>query len=213
MPRRSPVEKRSRRARVELGLKGARQVAGKSGQTRRPYPPGQQGRVGGQQGRRRKRDSDYLTQLREKQKLQWFYGVTAGQLRRYFETSRRQPQATGDELLRQLERRLDNVVYRLGFAGTRAQARQFVTHGHVRVNDQRVNRPAYEVRPGDTISIKPGSPVEAPMRDAISLGFAVPGWLAADQEALSGRVLHQPQRGEVDVPADANRVIEFFSKY
>jgi small subunit ribosomal protein S4 len=109
MPRRSPVEKRSRRAGVELGLKGARQVAGKSGQTRRPYPPGQQGRAG-QAGRRRKRDSDYLTQLKEKQKLQWFYGVQAGQLRRYFDASRRQPEATGDELVRQLERRLDNVV-------------------------------------------------------------------------------------------------------
>src|ERR1700738_4462857 len=160
---RRPVEKLSRRAGVELGLKGARQVAGKSGRIRRPYPPGQQGRAG-QQGRRRKRDSDYLTQLREKQKLQWFYGVQAGQLRRYFDTSRRQPEGTGDELLRQLERRLDNVVYRLGFAGTRAQARQFVTQGHVRVDGQRVNRPAYQVRPQETISIKPGSPVEAPRR-------------------------------------------------
>src|SRR3981081_1902506 len=102
-PRRS-LEKRSRRAGVELGLKGARQVAGKSGLIRRPYPPGQQGRAG-QPGRRRKRDSDYLTQLREKQKIQWFYGITAGQLRRYFDTSRRQPGATGEELLRQLERR------------------------------------------------------------------------------------------------------------
>jgi small subunit ribosomal protein S4 len=212
MSNRRPVEKLSRRAGVELGLKGARQVAGKSGRIRRPYPPGQQGRAG-QQGRRRKRDSDYLTQLREKQKLQWFYGVQAGQLRRYFDTSRRQPEVTGDELLRQLERRLDNVVYRLGFAGTRAQARQFVTHGHVRVDGQRVNRPAYQVRPQETISIKPGSPVEALARDAISLGFRVPDWLAADQQALNGRVLHQPQRAEVDVPADENRAIEFFSKY
>jgi ribosomal protein S4 len=97
MPRRSPVEKRSRRAGVELGLKGARQVAGKSGHTRRPYPPGQQGRPG--QGRRRKRDSDYLLQLREKQKLQWFYGVPAGHLSRYVDASRRRPEATGEELL------------------------------------------------------------------------------------------------------------------
>jgi len=99
-PRRS-LEKLSRRAGVELGLKGARQVAGKSGRIRRPYPPGQQGRL--QQGRRRKRDSDYLLQLKEKQKLQWFYGVPAGQLRRYVEASRRQPQATGEALLRELE--------------------------------------------------------------------------------------------------------------
>ena len=209
-PRRS-LEKLSRRAGVELGLKGARQVAGKSGRIRRPYPPGQQGRL--QQGRRRKRDSEYLLQLREKQKLQWFYGVPAGQLRRYFDASRRRPEATGVELLRQLEERLDNVVYRLGFSGTRAQARQFVTHGHVHVNGQRVDRPSYEVRPGDTVSIKPGSSVEPLARDAISLGFRIPEWLAADQQALSGRVAHRPQRTEIDIPADENRAVEFFAKY
>src|SRR5713101_7076024 len=158
MSPRRPVEKLSRRAGVELGLKGARQVAGKSGRIRRPYPPGQQGRAG-QAGRRRKRDSDYGLQLREKQKLQWFYGVAAGQLARYFDASRRRPEATGDELLRELEQRLDNVVYRLGFAGTRAQARQFVTHGHVRVNGRRLNRPGYQVRPQGAIAITPASPV------------------------------------------------------
>ena len=212
MPHRRPVEKLSRRVGVELGLKGARQVAGKSGRIRRPYPPGQQGRAG-QQGRRRKRDSEYLLQLREKQKVQWFYGVAAGQLARYFDASRRRPGATGEELLRQLEQRLDNVVYRLGFAGTRAQARQFVSHGHVLVNGERVNRSSYEVRPGETISIKPGSTVEPLVRDAISLGFKVPEWLAADQQALSGKVAHRPQRTEIDVPADENRVVEFFAKY
>jgi small subunit ribosomal protein S4 len=212
MSRRRPVEKLSRRAGVELGLKGARQVGGKSGRIRRPYPPGQQGRAG-LQGRRRKRDSDYLLQLREKQKVQWFYGVAAGQLAGYFEASRRRPEATGEELLRQLEQRLDNVVYRLGFAGTRAQARQFVSHGHVRVNGERVNRSSFEVRPGDSISIKPGSTIEPLVRDAISLGFRVPEWLAADQQALSGKVAHRPQRAEIDVPADENRVVEFFAKY
>ena len=212
MATRRPVEKLSRRAGVELGLKGARQVAGKSGRIRRPYPPGQQGRAG-QQGRRRKRDSDYLLQLREKQKVQWFYGVAAGQLARYFDASRRRPDATGEELLSQLEQRLDNVVYRLGFAGTRAQARQFVSHGHVLVNGARVNRSSYEVRPGDTISIKPGSAVEPLVRDAITLGFRVPSWLNADQRALTGTMVHRPQRSEIDVPADENRVVEFFAKY
>ena len=211
MPGRRPVEKLSRRAGVELGLKGARQVAGKSGRTRRPFPPGQQGRAG--QTRRRKRDSDYLLQLREKQKLQWFYGVAAGQLSRYFDASRRQPEATGEELLRELEQRLDNVVYRLGFAGTRAQARQFVSHGHVLVNGTRVNRSSYEVRPQDTVSIRAGSSIESLVRDAISLGFRVPPWLAADQETLSGRVAHRPERSEIDVLADENRVVEFFAKY
>lgn len=205
-PRRS-LEKLSRRAGVELGLKGARQAAGKSGRLRRPNPPGQHGR------RRARRESDYSQQLKEKQKLQWFYGVPAGQLRRYFDASRRGREATGDELLRELEQRLDNVVYRLGFAGTRAQARQFVTHGHVLVNGQRVNRPSYEVRPGDTIVIKAGSSIEPLVRDAISLQFQVPPWLSADQDALTGRVTHRPQRPEIDVPADENRVVEFFSKF
>src|SRR3984893_18086627 len=212
MSPRRPVEKLSRRAGVELGLKGARQVAGKSGRIRRPYPPGQQGRAG-QQGRRRKRDSDYLLQLREKQKVQWFYGVGAGQLARYFDASRRRPEATGEELLRQLEQRLDNVVYRLGFAGTRAQSRQFVSLGHVQVNGERGKRSLYEVRPGDAISIKPGTSIEPLVRDAISLGFKVPQWLASDQQALSGKVAHRPQRHEIDVPADENRVVEFFAKY
>jgi len=209
-PRRS-LEKLSRRAGVELGLKGARQVAGKSGRIRRPYPPGQQGRL--QQGRRRKRDSDYLLQLKEKQKLQWFYGVPAGQLRRYVEASRRQPQATGEALLRELELRLDNAVYRLGFAGTRAQARQFVSHGHVTVNGRRVNRPSYQLRPGDTVAIKPGRAVEPLVRDAISLGFIVPAWLKADQDTLTGQVRHNPARAEIDIPADENRALEFFAKY
>ncbi len=206
MARRS-LEKRSRRVGVELGLKGARQAAGKSALLRRPRIPGQHGR------RRPKRGSDYLDQLKEKQKLQWFYGIPAGQLRRYFDASRRQPGATGEELLRQLELRLDNVVYRLGFAGTRAQARQFVTHRHVQVNGERVNQPSYQVRPGDTISVKQGSTVEPLMRDAISLGFRVPQWLTADPQALSGRVTHRPERGEIDVPADENRVVEYFAKF
>jgi small subunit ribosomal protein S4 len=208
MARRRSVEKLSRRAGVELGLKGARQLAGKSGLTRRPYPPGQQGRRRG----RGRRDSDYQLQLKEKQKLQWLYGVAAGQIRRYFDASRRQPGATGDELLRQLEQRLDNVLYRLGFAGTRAQARQFVVHGHVQVNGQRVDRPAYAVRPGAVVSIAPHSAVEPRVRDAVSLGFRRPDWVAADPDALSGRVLHPPQRGEIDVPVDEHRVVEFFSK-
>ena len=212
MAPRRPLEKLSRRAGVELGLKGARQVAGKSARVRRPFPPGQQGRAG-QPGRRRKRDSDYLMQLREKQKIQWFYGVAAGQLQRYFDVSRRRPEATGEELLRQLEERLDNVVYRLGFSGTRAQARQFVTHGHVQVNGRRTDRPSYEVRPGDTISMKPGSSIGPLVRDAISLGFRVPDWLASDQQALSGRVSHRPRRAEIDIPADENRAVEFFAKF
>ena len=206
MARRS-LEKRSRRAGVELGLKGARQVAGKSALLRRPRTPGQHGR------RRAKRGSDYLDQLKEKQKLQWFYGIPAGQLRRYFDASRRQPGATGEELLSQLELRLDNVLYRLGFAGTRAQARQFVTHCHVAVNGERVNRPSYQVRPGDRISVKQGGAIEPLARDAIILGFRVPDWLSVDPKTLTGRVTQRPERQQIDVPADENRVVEYFAKF
>jgi small subunit ribosomal protein S4 len=207
-PRRS-LEKLSRRAGVELGLKGARQVAGKAGLVRRPNPPGQHGH-----GRRRpRRQSDYLQQLKEKQKLQWFYGVPAGQLRRYFDAASRRREATGLELLRLLEERLDNVVYRLGFAGTRAQARQFVTHGHVTVNGSRADRPSHQVKPGDVVAIKQASAVEPLVRDAVSLAFNVPAWLASDQEQMTGRVTHRPERDEIDVPADENRVVEFFAKY
>ena len=160
-----------------------------------------------------RRESDYLQQLREKQKLQWFYGVPAGQLRRSFAASSRRPEATGEELLRQLEERLDNTVYRLGFAGTRAQARQFVTHAHVRVNDVRVNRPSYQVKPGDTVSLEPEGSIAPLVRDAIALGFTVPGWLAVDADTLSGKVTHRPQRSEIDAPVDEKRAVDFFSKY
>jgi small subunit ribosomal protein S4 len=207
MATRRSLEKLSRRAGVELGLKGARQAAGKSGLRRRPAPPGQHGR------RRARRESDYLQQLREKQKLQWFYGVPAGQLRRYFAASSRRPEATGEELLRQLEERLDNTVYRLGFAGTRAQARQFVTHGHVRVNGARVNRPSYQVKPGDTISLVAESSIAPLARDAISLGFTVPVWLDVDADTLTGKITHRPERSEIDAPVDEKRVVDFFSKY
>ena len=174
---------------------------------RRPAPPGQHGR------RRTRRESDYLQQLREKQKLQWFYGVPAGQLRRTFAASSRGREATGGELLRQLEERLDNTVYRLGFAGTRAQARQFVTHGHVQVNGARVNRPSYQVKPGDTVSLDPDGSIAPLVRDAIALGFTVPGWLHVEADTLSGKVTHRPARAEIDGPVDENRVVDFFSKY
>jgi small subunit ribosomal protein S4 len=184
MPRRGPVEKRSRRVRVELSLKGARLLAGKSALQRRRSPPGPR-------SRRRPSDSVYRDQLREKQKVQWFYGIA---------------------LLRQLEQRLDNVLHRLGFASTRAQARQFITHGHVLVGARRVNRPGYQVRPGETVAIRPGSGVEPLVKEAIGLGFRVPPWLASNPESLSGQVLRLPDRQDIDAPVDENRAVEFYSK-
>ena len=200
-----PVEKLSRREGVQLYLKGERLAAGKSALERRPYPPGQHGRG-------RQRQSEYRLQLREKQKAKRYYGVRERQFRRCFEQARRAPGPVGENLLRRLERRLDNVVYRLGFASTRAQARQFVVHRHVEVNGRTVDRPSYEVRPGDVIAIEPGSPIEPVVRQATELVGAVPGWLLADHENLTGRVERRPEREEIDAPVSEQLIVELYSK-
>jgi small subunit ribosomal protein S4 len=202
---RGPREKLSRREGVELFLKGERLAAGKSALERRPYPPGDHGRG-------RQRQSEYRLQLREKQKAKRYYGVLERQFRRYFDRATRESGATGENLLRQLERRLDNVIYRLGFASTRAQARQFVAHGHVRVNGGKVDRPSYAVDPGDVITLKAGSRVEAPVRAATELGGAVPAWLLADHDNLTGRVERLPERAEIDVPVTEQLIVELYSK-
>jgi small subunit ribosomal protein S4 len=200
---RGPREKLSRREGVELFLKGERLAAGKSALERRPYPPGEHGRG-------RQRHSEYRLQLREKQKAKRYYGVLERQFRRYFEKATRESGATGENLLRQLERRLDNVLYRLGFASTRAQARQFVAHGHVRVNGAKVDRPSYAVDPGDVITLKPASRVEASVRAATELGGAVPAWLLADHDNLTGRIERLPDRA--DVPVSEQLIVELYSK-
>jgi small subunit ribosomal protein S4 len=202
---RGPREKLSRREGVELFLKGERLAAGKSALERRPYPPGEHGRG-------RQRQSEYRVQLREKQKAKRYYGVLERQFRRYFEKATRESGATGENLLRQLERRVDNVLYRLGFASTRAQARQFVAHGHVRVNGAKVDRPSYAVDPGDVITLKPGSRVESAVRAATELGGAVPAWLLADHDNLTGRVERLPDRAEIDVPVSEQLIVELYSK-
>ena len=144
-----PVERLSRREGVELELKGARLLAGKGALERRPYPPGQHGRG-------RQRPSEYATRLREKQRAKRFYGLRERQFRSAYDRA-----GGGAQLLRSLELRLDNVLYRLGFATTRAQARQFVVHGHIRVNERKVNVPSYQLGPGDVVALRPGSRAEA----------------------------------------------------
>jgi len=146
-----PQCRQCRREGEKLFLKGERCLTDKCGVERRAYPPGQ-----GAQSRRQKQ-SEYLLQLREKQKARRYYGVLEAQFRRYYHKASRQPGITGENLLRQLELRLDNVVTRLGFAGSRRQARQLVRHGHFLVNGRRVDIPSYQVRPNDIISIKPSS--------------------------------------------------------
>ena len=203
-----PVEKLSRREGVELFLKGERALNGKSALERRgAAPPGQHGT------RRAPRPSIYATQLRAKQRAKRYYGVRERQFRRYVrEASRRREGLTGDELVRLLESRLDNVVYRLGLAATRAQARQFVGHGHVRVDGRRVDRASYSVRPGQEIGLDPASPVREVATANTELTPSVVPWLQADFDSLAGKVLREPDRSEVPAPVDEHLIIELYSR-
>jgi small subunit ribosomal protein S4 len=204
-----PVERLSRREGVELFLKGERALRGKSGLERRgPAPPGDRG------GRRRApRQSVYGRQLREKQRAKRYYGVRERQFRRYVETAMRRGEGlAGERLLVLLESRLDNVVYRLGLASTRAQARQFVGHGHVMVDGRRVDVPSYRVRPGQTIAIAAASPVAPVAAAATELLTAVVPWLELDVDRLRGRVLRPPRREEITAPVDEHLIVELYAR-
>jgi small subunit ribosomal protein S4 len=201
-----PVEKLSRREGVELFLKGERALNGKSALERRgPNPPGQHGA-----NRRPRKASIYSTQLRAKQTAKRYYGVRERQFRTYVKTANRSQGVTGEELLRLLERRLDNVVYRLGFAGTRAQARQFVNHGHVLVDGRKVDIASAQVKPGTTIAIK--EPVKPIAEAATELTGSVPSWLQTDFDALEGKVLRLPARNEINAPVDEQLIVELYSR-
>ena len=201
----SPQCKQCRREGQKLFLKGERCFTDKCGVERRSYPPGDHGRG-------RMKQSEYRLQLREKQKARRFYGVLEGQFRTYYDKASRQPGVTGENLLRLLETRLDNVVYRLGFAASRAQARQLVRHGHFSVNGRRVNIPSYHVRPGEVIAVKGGTGAETVIRDATDLTASVSAWLQADHDNLVGKVLRLPERAEIDTPVQEQLIIELYSK-
>ena len=203
-----PTEKLSRREGVELFLKGERMLLGKSGLERRgAAPPGQHG------NRRQTRPSIYALQLREKQRAKRYYGVRERQFRRYVREAARQREVRmGDELLARLERRLDNVIYRLGLASTRAQARQFVNHGHVDVNGWRVTIPSFLVDEGHVVALRTDSPVEPLARAATETVSAIPGWLEADFDSLTGRVLRRPRGGDAVAPVDVQLIVEFYSR-
>ena len=203
-----PVERLSSREGVELELKGLRRLAGKSGLERRgPAPPGEHGG-----GRRRRQPSTYALQLRAKQVLKRLYGVRERQFRRYVREAQRSHERTGDRLLAILERRLDNVIFRLGLATTRAQARQFVSHGHVLVDGSQVTIPSYRVKAGQTIGVGAASPVRAVAAESAELLARVAPWLETDPDGLSGRVLREPERGDIAVPVDEQLVVEHFSR-
>jgi small subunit ribosomal protein S4 len=200
-----PKCKKCRREGMKLFLKGERCLTEKCAIERRAYPPGQHGRG-------RIKQSEYLTQLREKQKAKRYYGVLERQFRNYYEKASRKSGVTGENLLRQLECRLDNIVYRLGFAASRAQARQLVRHGHFHVNGRRVNIPSFQVRPDDVLSVTTGTAAEATIRDATDLTASVANWLQADHDNLTGKVLRYPDREEIDTPVQEQLIVELYSK-
>jgi small subunit ribosomal protein S4 len=197
--------KKCRREGMKLFLKGERCLTEKCGVERRAYPPGQHGRG-------RIKQSEYLLQLREKQKAKRYYGVLEKQFANYYDKASRKSGITGENLLGMLETRLDNVVYRLGFAASRAQARQLVRHGHFHVKGRRVSIPSFHVRPNDLVNIRPNSSAEAVIRDATDLTSSVASWLLADHDNLTGKVLRLPERVEIDTPVQEQLIVELYSK-
>jgi small subunit ribosomal protein S4 len=204
------VCKLCRREGEKLFLKGERCMSPKCALERRPYPPG----VHGRQSQFRRKVSDYGLQLREKQKARRVYGVLERQFRRYFREAERRRGLTGSNLLSILESRLDNVVYRLGFAASRAQARQLVRHGHFEVNGRKMNIPSYLVKPNDMVAVRPGSRPSMHFKEiALDLEHrAVPDWLSRDDVTLSGRVLALPGRGDIDVTINEHLIVEYYSR-
>ena len=201
----SPQCKQCRREGQKLFLKGERCMTDKCGVERRSYPPGEHGRG-------RMRQSEYRQQLREKQKARRYYQLLEKQFRRYYDKAASQQGVTGENLLRLLERRLDNVLVRLGFAASRRQARQLVSHGHWTVNGRRVDIPSYQVKPDDVIAIRDGSVAGDTVRDVTELVAAVPAWLQADHDALTAKVLRLPSREEITTPVQEQLIVELYSK-
>jgi len=204
------VCKLCRREGEKLFLKGERCLSPKCALERRPYPPGLHGR----QAQFRRKKSDYGLQLRAKQKTRRVYGVMERQFRRYFREAERRRGLTGTNLLILLESRLDNVVYRLGFALSRPQGRQLVRHGHFEVNGRKVNVPSYLVKPGDVVAVRPNSRSTALFKEVVlDLEHrAVPDWLSRDDMAMSGRILSLPERGDIDVTINEQLIVEYYSR-
>jgi small subunit ribosomal protein S4 len=196
-----------RRENLKLFLKGERCYTDKCAIERRNYPPGQHGQD-------RKKFSDYGAQLREKQKVRRLYGVLENQFRNIFKEADRRKGITGETLLSLLERRLDNTVYRLGFANSRNEARQLVRHNHLLVNQSKVNIPSYIVKPGDIIEVREKSKKIVHILEALE-GVArrgVPQWLELDKEQLKGNVKGLPTRGDITLPIQEKLIVELYSK-
>ena len=206
-----PSCKLCRREGEKLFLRGERCMSPKCALERRAYPPGQHGR---ETQFRRGRASDYARQLREKQKTRRIYGVLERQFRRYFREAVRRKGQTGANLLIVLESRLDNVVYRLGFADSRAQARQLVQHGHFWFNGTPTSIPSRLVKPGDLVSVRQQSRQKQYFKERVPImeEREIPGWLSRDLRDMSGRVLNLPSREDVDFPIDEQLIVEYYSR-
>jgi small subunit ribosomal protein S4 len=199
-----------RREGTKLFLKGTKCFTEKCPVERRPYAPGQHG----QSTARRRKSSEYAKQLREKQKIKRIYGVSERQFRNTFQRVVKLPGITGHELLASLESRLDNMVYRMGFAPSRKAARQLIRHRHVEVNQKTVDVPSYLVKPGQEVRVRPKSREQASIlvaMDQASRGAPL-SWLAVDKESFSGRMLERPARANIPIAAQEQLVVELYSK-
>ncbi|MCG6962297.1 MAG: 30S ribosomal protein S4 [Acidobacteria bacterium] len=204
---RGPVCRLCRREGMKLFLKGERCFKEKCAIERRNVPPGQH-------GARRRKVQNYGLQLREKQKLRRAYGLLEGQFRRTFDLAARSRGVTGENLLRLLEQRLDNVAFSLGFATSRNQARQLVRHGHLDVDGRRVNIPSFQVRPGMVISVREKSRKNERIREAMEFaqGRGIPPWLELDIESFTGKVVERPTREDIRIPIQEQLIVELYSR-
>jgi small subunit ribosomal protein S4 len=202
-----PVCKLCRRERTKLFLKGTRCESPKCPIEKGRPPPGEHGRG-------RVRESEYLLQLREKQKAKRFYGILEKQFRSYYGEAARSKGVTGEELMRICESRLDNVVYRSGLAMNRAMARQFVSHGHFEVNGHKVNIPSFRVKPGDVVAVRGRSKKVGRIIENTSYaeGRVIPDWLSSNLKELTVEVRALPERGQMDIPVQEQLIVEYYSK-
>ena len=196
-----------RRVSEKLSLKGAKCFTPKCPEEKRHVPPGMH-------AQRRRRLSDWGVQLREKQKARYIYGVLERQFRRYFAEAAKRPGVTGEYLLQLLERRLDNVIFRLGFADSRAQARQLVNSGHITINGRKTKIPSCSVKVSDTIGWRPGSTKTVYYKKLTEspLSQVPPVWLSLDKESMTGKVLSLPSRGDIQVPFIESAIVEYYSR-
>ena len=204
---RGPVEKLERRLDADLGLKGERRLNGKSALEKRPFAPGQH-------GQRRTKISEYGLQLREKQKAKFMYGVSEKQFRKYFKKAAARDGNTGENLITSIEQRLDNVVYRMGFASTRAFARQITTHGHITVDGKKLDIPSYVVKPGQVIAVKEKTKSNPQIVRALELTnqTGIVEWVSVDKDKISGTFTRIPTREEVIIPVNERLIVELYSK-